>query len=193
MAAKKAAARTPQGYNKTKRILTRGLLGFAAMGLLNEGYSSYALACSSVAFLTLKEGTIWSVKNAKWMILTLITFYVSLWSTICMENAETFGVHKAYMVSAAVKMSGRTPELMWGYILALFVGSAFMTNNKEVIDHAQAVLQQQAGKLSQQTVSPSAGQTTLTTSSAAATATAAASTTNNRPPPMNPQYRAKVH
>ena len=184
MAAKKAA-RTPEGYNKTRRILTRGLLGFAAMGLLNEGYSSYALACSSVAFLTLKEGTIWSVKNAKWMILTLITFYVSLWSTICMENAETFGVSKAYMVSAAVKMSGRTPELMWGYILALFVGSAFMTNQKEVIDQAQAVLQQQAGKLSQQQKQQQPAGQTLTAS--------ATSSTINRPPQMNPQYRAKVH
>ena len=171
-------AKTPPGYNKTRRVVTRALLGMAALGLLNEGYSSYSLACSSAAFLTLKEGTLWSMKNAKWMLLTLITFYVSLWSTICMENAELFGVQRAYMVSAAVRMSGRTPELMWGYILALFVGSAFMTNNKEAIDQAQAALQEQAGKISQP---PQTAQTTNTTASII------------RPPPMNPKYQAKVH
>ena len=195
--------KTPPGYNKTKRIITRGLLGIAAIGLTQEGYSSHSLACSSLAFLTMKEGTFWSFKNLKWMILTLITFCVSLWSTICMENAETFGVQRAYMMSAAVRMTGRTPELMWGYILGMFVTSAFMTNNKEMMDQAQTVLQEQvivagnavqehAGKIAAALPPPPQPSAPQQQQKIQTTKPTTSTISSHRPPPMNPQYQAKI-
>lgn len=196
---------TRPGYNKSLRIATRSLLLLSAVGLIAEGYSFVAVLFSMVALLLLKQGTLWSTKNLKWMILSLTTCIVGMWSAICSENAERLGVHRAYRMTAIMGMSGRTIEMSWGTILLLFVVSAIMTNNKESIDQAQVQLEQRivpallapTKKKTQEEPSP-------TQPSAPSSAPPPSEPPSNwpapipsapveeRPPPMNPTYKAKV-
>jgi hypothetical protein len=73
----------------------------------------------------LKEGTLFSVKNLKWMILSMISFAASLVAFVMLQGHNVVDEDKAYGLKFTLWFTAKFIQLVWGIILSLFLVSAF--------------------------------------------------------------------
>jgi hypothetical protein len=72
----------------------------------------------------MKEGTIFSGKNIKWMLLSGISFLASLGSWSLERGYEVVDEEKAYGLKISLWLGSKSLQAMWGIILAVFLFSA---------------------------------------------------------------------
>lgn len=65
-----------------------------------------------------------SGKNIKWIILSMISFVASLGSWTLSQGAETVDEEKAYGLKMYLELLAQFTQFTWGMILALFLYSA---------------------------------------------------------------------
>lgn len=114
---------TPTGFNKRKRDTARLILCFVTGFLL---IGQYIIACcfSAAAILCLKEGELLSTKNMKWMILSAISFVVSLVLLNMEKGSDIIDGEKAYTLKILLWIAAKSIQCSWGAILGLFLLSA---------------------------------------------------------------------
>ncbi|KAL7575212.1 hypothetical protein ACA910_018698 [Epithemia clementina (nom. ined.)] len=125
---------TPPGFNKHRRDISKFLLLLVVFFLLaNHTYSSFvAVACSVGCIFTLKEGTLWSTKNIKWMTLALISFGASLSSAILLHLRDGIldpETDQGNFWSFLLWASAKWIQLGWGIPLSLFLLSAWLSSS----------------------------------------------------------------
>jgi hypothetical protein len=79
------------------------------------------------SILTLKEGTFFSHKNLKWMILSMISFTASLIAFVMLQGHNVLDEDKAYELKVTLWFTAKFIQLVWGVSLSLFMVSAFTT------------------------------------------------------------------
>jgi hypothetical protein len=115
---------TPPGFNKNRRDLAKILLAVVAVFLLC-GYHIWSILLSAASILSLKEGTIFSAKNLKWMSLSMISFTASLIAFVMMQGHHIVDEDKAYGLKFTLWFTALFIQVVWGVILGLFMISAF--------------------------------------------------------------------
>jgi hypothetical protein len=115
---------TPAGFNKSRRDFSKFLLVVTACCLL-MGHHLWCILLSAGSILALKEGTFFSVKNAKWMILSMISFAASLVAFVMLQGHNVVDEDKAYGLKFTLWFTAKFIQLVWGVILSLFLVSAF--------------------------------------------------------------------
>ena len=119
--------RTPPGFNKNKRDIVRFFLLLVTISLF-VGYDLAAATLSMISILTLKEGTIFSVKNMKWMILSAISFVASIF-TWQMHNASSkVDEEKAYSLKIGLYIIAQSTRIIWASFLGFLLVSASHSN-----------------------------------------------------------------
>jgi hypothetical protein len=121
-----AAAPPPRGFNKGQRDLTRLLLALTAISLLG-GSSGLATFASAGAVLVIKRGTVFSTKNMKWAILSMVSFGVSLTLTVFQQGFRAVDEDRAYGMKMALWLCAKFLQLGWGSVLGLFLLSSYST------------------------------------------------------------------
>jgi hypothetical protein len=119
-------SQTAPGFNKNRRDFSKFLLVITACCLL-MGYRMSCILLSAGSILTLKEGTFFSVKNLKWMILSMISFTASLVAFVMLQGHNVVDEDKAYGLKFTLWFAAKFIQLVWGIILSLFMVSAFTT------------------------------------------------------------------
>mmetsp|Transcript_16735 Transcript_16735/g.23619 ORF Transcript_16735/g.23619 Transcript_16735/m.23619 type:complete len:184 (-) Transcript_16735:73-624(-) len=116
---------TPKGWNKNRRDICKVLLLFTCIQLLGNQPIG-ATVTSSASVLCIKEGTFWSTKNLKWLILSVISFGSSLMSYILVRGYHDMDDDKAsHGVSFALFFMAKSIQTFWGVTLGMFLFSAF--------------------------------------------------------------------
>ena len=138
---------TPPGYNKGHRDATKILLAGTSVALL-FGRIVLALLFSAAAMLFIKQGTMASAKNIKWMVLALVSFVGSLCSCAFMVGEEILDEEKAYELKFRLRFRAKFIEIVWGGILALFLISAYTSNAGGFIPDESLAKQQENAKKS---------------------------------------------
>mmetsp|Transcript_23059 Transcript_23059/g.27756 ORF Transcript_23059/g.27756 Transcript_23059/m.27756 type:complete len:195 (+) Transcript_23059:78-662(+) len=114
----------PPGWNKNRRDICKGLLLLTTLFLL--GHQPWgATVTSAASVFCIKEGTVWSTKNLKWMMLSGVSFGTSLISIILQRGYEGVDEEKAYGLSFCMWFMSKSLQTFWGCILGMFLGSAF--------------------------------------------------------------------
>jgi len=121
---------TPPGYNKARRDQCKFLLMLTAV-LLVTGGSLLSILTAAGAVLCIKEGTIASTKNMKWLTLSFISFCASLSSLILDKGAAFVDEEKAYGLKISLWLGAKAIQTGWGMTLALFLVSAFTSKNEK--------------------------------------------------------------
>ena len=114
---------TRPGFNKSRRDIARIILWLVAATLLC-GLHVEATCFSAAAVLVLKEGTFFSVKNMKWMILSAISFAASLLSLNMKRGADAVDEERAYSMKIMLWIATKSISTGWGVTLGLFLLSA---------------------------------------------------------------------
>ena len=114
---------TPPGWNSGRRYVARGVLWFVVLTLLT-GKQIWATFFSAVALIILKEGTLFSGKNIKWMLLSGISFLASLGSWSLEQSYDVVDEEKAYGLKISLWLGSKSIQGVWGIILAVFLFSA---------------------------------------------------------------------
>jgi len=133
---------TPEGYNSKRRFMARWILWGVVFGLLRPRLLIVALICSVSSIVVLKEGTIFSGKNLKWTILSMISFGVSVlsWSfrrahnsiTATIEEDEEGRRHPILKtLQLVLHLSSKWMVNVLGAILGVFLLSAFLGSKKD--------------------------------------------------------------
>ena len=114
---------TPPGYNKQKRDTARLILCFVTGFIL---LGQYIIACcfSAASILCLKEGELLSTKNLKWMMLSIVSFVISLILFNVEKGSDIIDGEKAYTLKILLWISAKSIQCCWGIILGLFLISA---------------------------------------------------------------------
>jgi hypothetical protein len=120
---RKTNSSTPTGFNKIKRDQCKFLLAVTSV-LLLSGEVFFAILSSAVAVLSIKEGTVASTRNLKWMTLSFISFLASLSSLIMMNGSEFVDEDKAYGLKICLWLGAKSLQTGWGVTLGLFLVSA---------------------------------------------------------------------
>lgn len=126
----------PPGYNKRKRDMVKLVLVVVAAGLL-RGDPKVATVLSIVAMVCLKEGTFWSTRNIKWMILCVISFGLSLASWSLERGSDEVNEEKVYAFDSfdsVLWMSAKTIQLCWGMTLSVFLVSAYTHGHNSLLE-----------------------------------------------------------
>jgi hypothetical protein len=119
-------SQTAPGFNKNRRDFSKFLLVITACCLL-MGYHMSCILLSAGSILTLKEGTFFSHKNLKWMILSMISFTASLIAFVMLQGHNVLDEDKAYELKVTLWFTAKFIQLVWGVSLSLFMVSAFTT------------------------------------------------------------------
>ena len=114
---------TPPGWNSGRRYVARGVLWFVVVTLMT-GKQIWATFFSAVAIIILKEGTLFSGKNIKWMLLSGISFVASLGSWSLEQSYDVVDEEKAYGLKISLWLGSKSIQGVWGTILAVFLFSA---------------------------------------------------------------------
>lgn len=103
-------------YNATRRFTARWILWGVCFGLFRTRLF-LAVGCAAASIVILKEGTVWSGKNLKWMLLSLVSFASSVlaWSF----RRVGWNMLSHWLAS------------MWAAILGLFLVSALLGSKKD--------------------------------------------------------------
>ena len=105
---------TPPGYNKQKRDTARLILCFVT-GFILLGQYTIACCFSAASILCLKEGELLSTKNKKWMMLSIVSFVVSLILFNIEKGSDIIDGDKAYTLKI----------LLWITAKSIVVGVSF--------------------------------------------------------------------
>ena len=119
-----------EGSNKNRRDVARGILCFVALTLLG-GKHLAAVASSGLAVLVLKEGTLFSTKNVKWLTLSAVSFAVSLFAYSMGHGSDTIDEDRAYALKILLRIAARSTQTCWGIILGFFLVSAAAADPSE--------------------------------------------------------------
>lgn len=114
---------TPPGWNAGRRFVARWVLWFVVLTLLT-GHKIWATIFSATALIILKEGTLFSGKNIKWMLLSGLSFLASLGSWSLERGYEVIDEEKAYHLKMSLWLASKSMQTIWGIILAVFLFSA---------------------------------------------------------------------
>jgi len=117
------ATTTPKGFNSSRRGVARYILWFVVLSLMSGKYI-WASIFSAMSIILLKEGTIFSGKNLKWMILSMISLVASLLAFCCYRGSTNIDEEKAYTLYIMLWMTAKSIQCIWGIILGLFLFSA---------------------------------------------------------------------
>jgi hypothetical protein len=115
----------PKGFNKNCRDWAKLLLALTCVSLLAGGDNKFATCCSAAAILILKQGTIFSIKNWKWGILSVTSFGVSLTAACLYQGTTYVDEDKAYTLKILLWLAMKFLQTAWAVVLALFLYSAF--------------------------------------------------------------------
>ena len=118
---------TPPGWNSGRRYVARGVLWFVVVTLMT-GKQIWATFFSAVAIIILKEGTLFSGKNIKWMLLSAISFLASLGSWSLEQSYDVVDEEKAYGLKISLWLGAKSIQGIWSTILGAFLFSAAMSN-----------------------------------------------------------------
>lgn len=142
---------TPEGYNSTRRFTARWVLWGVVFGLIRSRLV-VALLCAASSIVILKEGTVFSGKNLKWMILSMLSFGISVlaWSFRRAHDSITATIdddedgneddgqphhRRRYPVMKilrlVLKLSSKWLATVWAAILGLFLLSALLGSKKD--------------------------------------------------------------
>ena len=124
-------SKTPPGWNAGRRFAARWSLWFVALTLLS-GFKVWATIFSPVSIVIMKEGTLFSGKNIKWMLLSGISFLASLGSWSLERGYEVVDEEKAYGLKISLWLASKSMQVLWGMILALFLFSAATGGSKSL-------------------------------------------------------------
>ncbi|VEU41751.1 unnamed protein product [Pseudo-nitzschia multistriata] len=114
---------TPPGWNRGRRFMARWVLWFVVFTLLS-GRTIWATIFSAMSIIIMKEGTLFSGKNIKWMLLSGISFLASLGSWSMSRGSEVVDEDKAYGLKMSLWLMAKSTQVVWGMILAVFLFSA---------------------------------------------------------------------
>lgn len=90
-----------------------------------------ALVSSALAALSMKQGTVMSIKNIKWFILSFISFLVSLVSSVLFRCATLVDEEKAYQYKIQLHSVALISQKVWGGILALLLAMALLVDYRK--------------------------------------------------------------
>jgi hypothetical protein len=120
----------PVMRNKSRRDLARVILWIVSVALL-AGRTVEATCLSASVILVLKEGKILSVKNMKWMILSVLSFLAGLSSMIATRGYEEVDEDRSYWFKMQLWLWASGTRTGWGAILLLFLLSSAIAKEKE--------------------------------------------------------------
>lgn len=112
--------------NKTRRDAARFILWLVSAALLADR-AVEATCLSASAILLLKEGKVLSMKNLKWMTLSVISFLASLVCMIQTTGYDEVDGDRAYGLKIGLLLMANGTRIGWGAILMLFLVSAAAT------------------------------------------------------------------
>jgi hypothetical protein len=117
------APTTPPGYNSGRRSIARYILWLVVLTLMSGKYLPSGIL-SALAIIILKEGTLFSGKNIKWMILSMISFLSSLIAYAFFRGSQQIDDERAYTLHITFWLASKSIQLIWGIVLGLFLFSA---------------------------------------------------------------------
>jgi hypothetical protein len=115
---------TSPGFNKKRRDQCKVMLGLVS-GFLLMGQPFAAILASCAAVMCIKEGTLASSRNLKWMTLSMFSFGASLTATIMMNGHTMVDEEKAYGLKICLWLGSKSIQSGWGITLAFFLFSAW--------------------------------------------------------------------
>jgi len=116
-------ASTPPGFNKKLRDVARCILLLVTASIL-QGMHLWATCFSAAAILLLKDGRANSIKNMKWMVLSIVSFVASLLSWSMVLGSNIVDEEKAYTLKISLWLMGKFTQTIWGITLGFFLVSA---------------------------------------------------------------------
>lgn len=116
-------APTPPGFNKNLRDIARWILLLVTAFIL-QGEHLWAACFSAVAILLLRDGKVDSIKNMKWMVLSIMSFVASLFSWELMRISNMVEEERAYTLKIILWLMGKFTQTIWGITLGFFLFSA---------------------------------------------------------------------
>ena len=114
---------TPPGYNSGRRSIARYILWLVVLTLMSGKYLPSGLL-SALSIIILKEGTLFSGKNIKWMILSMISFLSSVIAYAFFRGSQQIDDERAYTLYITFWLASKSIQLIWGMVLGLFLFSA---------------------------------------------------------------------
>ena len=121
------ASPTPPGFNKNKRDSARLFLLIVTISLF-LGYYILSIIFSMISILTLKEGTGLSIKNMKWMTLSVISLVASLIASQMYYASMKVDEEKAYSLKICLNIIAQSTRIIWASFLGLLLLSASHSN-----------------------------------------------------------------
>lgn len=88
--------------------------------------------------MVLKDGTAFSHKNAKWMVLSIITFCGSLMAMILEQGYQRVDEEKAYDLKMKLWLRCKMIKVFWGVTLGFFLVMAATVNSRAQTSAASA-------------------------------------------------------
>jgi hypothetical protein len=120
-----AATETSTGWNRKHRNATKILLVINCCCLVAGNAHLAALISSALATISMKQGTAMSIKNLKWLVVSFISFLVSLISSVLLSSATLVDEEKAYHYKMQLHFAGLISQKVWGGVLGLILALAF--------------------------------------------------------------------
>ena len=121
---------SPTGFNKSRRDIARWLLAFSAAFLLASNGNLLSCVFAAGSIMVLKDGTAFSHKNAKWMVLSIITFCGSLMAMILEQGYQRVDEEKAYDLKMKLWFRCKMIKVFWGVTLGFFLVMAATANSR---------------------------------------------------------------
>jgi hypothetical protein len=126
----------PPGYNKAKRDIVKLILVVVAASMLG-GDPKAAAVFSVVAAICLKDGTLFSLKNLKWLGLCVLSFVMALssWSLERAVSAQDNDTNPEINPMKNILWgSAKIIQLCWGMTLSVFLVSAYMNGHRSLLE-----------------------------------------------------------
>ena len=117
-------ASTPPGFNKKLRDIARCILLLLVTASILQEMHLWAACFSATAILLLKDGRASSIKNMKWMVLSIMSFVASLLSWSMRLGSNIVDEEKAYTLKISLLLMGKFIQTIWGITLGFFLLSA---------------------------------------------------------------------
>mmetsp|Transcript_9578 Transcript_9578/g.16710 ORF Transcript_9578/g.16710 Transcript_9578/m.16710 type:complete len:147 (+) Transcript_9578:116-556(+) len=111
---------TPPGFNKSQRDIARSILWLVFVAIF-VGENVLAAFFSATAIVVLKEGTLFSHKNLKWMLLSVISFCASLFAWQMAKGSEAIDENRAYALKMLLWLMAKSIQMGWSVTLGFFL------------------------------------------------------------------------
>jgi hypothetical protein len=112
------------GFNKQLRDRSKYALALTAL-LMVAGKLHWACISSAYSVFNLKAGTSISSKNAKWMLLSIISFCVCLSCTVLDGGARLIDENRDYSFQARLRFWSFALKTFWWPVLTMFLVSSW--------------------------------------------------------------------